>query len=88
MILWAIGHAAASAGRGEARVGIAPSGDLAGLPRSVARAKIGRLGEVVELIERRGQEAIAAALDPRAVDARSAALGRWSPRRGGRPPTA
>ncbi len=85
IVVWAVGYAAASAGRGEDRVGIAPSGSLVGLPRSVARAKIGLLGEVVGLIERRHEEAIAAALDPRAVDARSAALGRWSPRTGGEP---
>jgi methionine synthase II (cobalamin-independent) len=81
LIVWAVGYAAASRGRGEARIGIAPSGSLAGLPRAAARAKIERLGEVVGLIDRRAEEPIAAALDPRAVDARSAALGSWTPRR-------
>jgi methionine synthase II (cobalamin-independent) len=81
IIVWAVGYAAASRGRGEARIGIAPSGSLAGLPRAVARAKIERLGEIVGLVDRRAEEPIAAALDPRAVDARSAALGRWTPRR-------
>lgn len=86
VLVWAVGYAASSRGRGEARIGIAPSGSLAGLPRAVARAKIERLGEIVRLIERRTEEPIAAALDPRAVDVRSAALGRWTPRRGrGRP---
>jgi methionine synthase II (cobalamin-independent) len=85
IVVWAVGHAAASAGRGEARVGIAPSGSLAGLSRTIARAKIGLLGEVVGLIERRHEEAIAAALDPRAVDPRSAALGRWTPGTGRTP---
>jgi methionine synthase II (cobalamin-independent) len=83
IIVWAIGYAAASRGRGEARIGIAPSGSLAGLPRAVARAKIDRLGEIVRLMEHRAEEPIAAALDPRAVDIRSAALGRWTPRRPG-----
>lgn len=85
IVVWAVGHAAASAGRGEDRVGIAPSGSLAGLPRSVARAKIGLLGEVVGLIERRHEAAIGASFDPRAIDARSAALGRWTPGEGRRP---
>jgi methionine synthase II (cobalamin-independent) len=79
VVVWAVGYAAASRGRGEARVGIAPSGSLAGLPRAVARAKIERLGEVVRLIDRRAEEPIEASLDPRAIDARSAALGRWTP---------
>ena len=57
-----------------------------GLPREVARAedrpaRRGRSG----IIERRDEEAIAASLDPRAVDARSAALGAWRVARGGRP---
>jgi methionine synthase II (cobalamin-independent) len=82
VVVWAVGYAAASRGRGEARVGIAPSGSLAGLPRAAARAKIDRLGEVVRLVDRRAEEPIAASLDPRAVDARSAALGRWTPPEG------
>ena len=76
-IVWAVGYAA-SGGRGEARIGIAPSGSLAGIPIEAARAKIGLLGEVVGLIDERRAEPIAASLDPRAVDARSAALGRWT----------
>ena len=79
-IVWAVGYAA-SGGRGETRIGIAPSGDLAGLPGDVARAKIELLGEVVRLIEQRRETAMAASLDPRATDARSAALGSWRSRR-------
>ena len=82
-IVWAIGYAA-SGGRGETRIGIAPSGDLAGLPGDVARAKIELLGEVVRLVEQRREKAMGASLDPRATDARSAALGSWRSRR--RPP--
>lgn len=83
VVVWAVGYAAASGGRGEDRIGIAPSGSLAGLPRQIARRKIELLGEVVGLIERRSEEALAAALDPRVVDKRSAGLGRWT-RRGRR----
>jgi methionine synthase II (cobalamin-independent) len=81
LVVWAIAYAASTGGRGEARIGIAPSGSLAGLPRAAARAKLELLGEVVRLIERRNEEPIAAALDPRAVDPRSGALGRWTPAR-------
>ena len=80
VIVWAVGYGAASRGRGEARIGIAPSDSMVGLPRAAARAKIDRLGEIVRLVDRRAEEPIAAALDPRAVDLRSSALGGWTPR--------
>ena len=79
VIVWAIGYAASSGDRGETRVGIATSGSLAALSRAEARRKIDLLGTVVGLIDRRHVEPIAASLDPRAVDSRSAALGRWTP---------
>jgi methionine synthase II (cobalamin-independent) len=78
-IVWAVGYAA-SGGRGETRIGIASSGDLANLPPSVARAKIDLLGEMVRLVETRRETAIGASLDPRATDARSAGLGSWRSR--------
>lgn len=80
IVVWAIGYAA-SGGRGETRIGIAPSGSLAGLSPADARSKIELLGHVGRLLERRAEEPIAASLDPRSIDARSAALGRWQPRR-------
>ena len=80
LVVWAIGYAA-STGRGIERIGIAPSGSLAGLTRAAARAKLGLLGDVADRVARRGEEAIGAWLDPRATDPRSAALGRWSGRR-------
>jgi methionine synthase II (cobalamin-independent) len=79
VIVWAVAYAAASADRGDVRIGIAPSGSMSGLPRDAARRKIELLGQVAQLIEHRHEEAIAATLDPRAVDLRSAALGRWTP---------
>jgi methionine synthase II (cobalamin-independent) len=79
-IVWAIGYAA-SGGRGETRIGIAPSGDLSLLSPSVARPKIDLLGEVVRLVEMRRETAIGESLDPRATDARSAGLGSWRSRR-------
>ncbi len=86
LIVWAVGYAASTRGRGEARIGVAPSGSLAGLPRDAARQKIELLGRAAELFAKRDTEPIAASLDPRAVDKRSAALGRWtSPRDRPRP---
>jgi Cobalamin-independent synthase, Catalytic domain len=79
VIVWAVGYAASNGNRGETRVGIATSGSLAALSRTDARRKIDLLGTVVGLIDRRHVEPIAASLDPRAVDSRSATLGRWTP---------
>lgn len=85
LVVWAVGYAASTGGRGEARIGIAPSGNLAGLPADAARQKIELLGRVAELFAKRDTEPIAASLDPRAVDTRSAALGRWTSPRDRRP---
>ena len=82
ILVWAVGYAA-SGGRGEARIGLAPSGGMAGLPAEAARAKLAVLGAVAKLVERRAVEPIAAALDSRAIDIRSAALGWRGPRRPG-----
>ncbi len=78
LIVWAASYAA-SGGRGFERVGVAPSGSLAGLEPAAARAKIERLGLAARIVEARGETPIQAQLDPRAVDSRSAALGRWTP---------
>jgi len=89
VLLWAAGYAASTGGRGPDRVGLASASSLAGLPWEVAVRKLSILGEAARLAdlpaeERRRQ------LDPRAVDSRSAALGRVMPRpprrRPGRPP--
>jgi hypothetical protein len=74
-LLFAARYAASTGGRGMARVGLATSGSLAELTWDEAATKVRRLGEAARLVtaspeERRG------ALDPRAVDIRSAALGR------------
>jgi hypothetical protein len=78
LLLWAARYAAASKGRGIDRVGLATSGSLAALSWEVAATKVRRLGEAARLAiaspEERRQ-----ALDPRAVDKRSAALGRVEP---------
>lgn len=78
LIIWAASYAA-SGGRGYERVGVAPAGSLAGLEPAVARRKIDKLGESARIVEARGKTPIQAQLDPRAVDIRSAAVGRWTP---------
>jgi methionine synthase II (cobalamin-independent) len=78
LIVWAASYAA-SGGRGYERVGVAPAGSLAGLEPAVARRKIDKLGESARIVEARGETPIQAQLDPRAVDIRSAAIGRWTP---------
>ena len=75
LLLWAARYAASSKGRGMARVGLASSGSMAELDWDQAATKVRRLGDAARVIalpseERRRQ------LDPRAVDIRSAALGR------------
>jgi hypothetical protein len=82
-VVWAARYAASTQGRGMDRVGIAPSGGLASLPFEHARSVLEMLGEAARVIAG-GPEEILARLDPRAIDARSAALGHYQP--GRRPP--
>ncbi len=79
-VVWAAGYAASAQGRGLDRVGIAPSGSLAGLSPERARAIIDLLGEAARTIAG-GRDEVLARLDPRAIDARSAALGHYRPER-------
>jgi hypothetical protein len=78
LLLWAAGYAASTRGRGRARVGLATAGSLAGLSWDAAVGKVRRLGEAARLAAL-PLEAQRAAIDPRAVDSRSAALGRYEP---------
>ncbi len=79
-VVWAVGYAASTQGRGRDRVGVAPSGSLAELSDERARAVLDLLGEATRTIEG-GRDEILARLDPRAIDARSAALGQHPPQR-------
>jgi methionine synthase II (cobalamin-independent) len=79
VLLWAAGYAASTGGRGAARVGLATAGSLADRPWDVAARKVGRLGEAARLAAAPREERLRA-IDPRAIDARSAALGRYEPR--------
>ena len=78
LLLYAVGYAASTGGRGAARVGLSTAGSLAGLSWERAVARIARLGEVGRLAAAPVEER-RAALDPRAIDLRSAALGRYDP---------
>jgi hypothetical protein len=78
ILIWAAAYAAQSAGRGIDRVGLATAGSLAGLSWDDAATKVRRLGEAARLATASPDE-LRATLDPRAVDIRSAALGRNAP---------
>lgn len=78
-LLWAAGYAASTKGRGPARVGLATASSLEHLPWPVAVAKMARLGDALRIAGLPAEERLAA-LDPRAVSSRSAALGRSEPR--------
>jgi hypothetical protein len=78
VLVWAARYAASMQGRGVDRVGLAPSAGLERLTRVAARSRLARLAEAARLAGLPGEE-LAGALEPAAVDARSAALGRWDP---------
>lgn len=80
-IVFAARYAASSGGRGMNRVGLAPSGSLAGIEPERARAVLDLVGRAARLLAA-GPATALAALDPRAVDARSAALGEYRQERG------
>lgn len=78
ILTFAIGYAASSGGRGHDRVGVATSGDMTGLSWAAGQAKMAGIGRMVELYAG-PPGSLAAAMDPRAVDIRSAAMGRREP---------
>jgi methionine synthase II (cobalamin-independent) len=80
--VWAAAYAASTGRRGPDRVGLAIAGSMAALPWAAAVRKVERLGEAAQLATLPPEE-LRHVIDPRAVDIRSAALGRYEPR----PPT-
>lgn len=80
LLLWAAHYAASTQGRGLERVGLATSGSLAAFTVEEARAKIAVLGEAARLAAMEPSAELAEAVDPRAVDIRSAAYGRYAGR--------
>ena len=78
LLLWAAAYAASTNARGRDRVGIGTAGGLEGRSWSEALRAMTRLGSAAGLSRRPGRE-VAEAIDPRALDLRSAALGRYMP---------
>ena len=76
LLVWAAAYAASSNGRGRDRVALATAGGLEALPWELARRKMERLGAASALAAVPVSEA-APHLDPRALDIRSAGLGRY-----------
>ncbi len=79
VMVWAARYAAAINRRGLDRVGLAPSAGVERLSRDAARLKVARLAAAARTAAITDDEELRAVLDPRAVDARSAALGRYEP---------
>ena len=78
VLIWAARYTASSNGRGLERVGLAPSAGFDQLPRDAARAKLAVLAEAARKCGLPGAQLVQE-MDPRAVDARSAALGKFDP---------
>jgi methionine synthase II (cobalamin-independent) len=78
-LVWAAHYAASTKGRGFARVGLSNASSLAGLSHERAQAKLQALAEAARLAALADPKELAMSLDPRAVDIRSAALGRFNP---------
>jgi methionine synthase II (cobalamin-independent) len=87
VLVYAASYAASTAGRGLDRVGLAVAGGLEGLEWAVAERLMRDLGEGARIAAMPAGPDKASRLDPRAIDIRSAALGRYEPatKRGRRP---
>ncbi len=86
MLVWAARHAAASRARGLDRVGLGSAGSWANLTWEGAVEKMQRLGEAARIAAMPAGPGLAAELDPRAVNARTAALGHAVGTLGSNPP--
>ena len=88
VLVWAAHYAASTRGRGLARVGLAnapaPSGD-AGVTRAEVLRKLAIVAEASRIAAVESSAEMVGLLDPRAIDPRSAALGRFAPARRRRP---
>jgi methionine synthase II (cobalamin-independent) len=78
LLVWAANYAASTGGRGLDRVGLAVVPGLVSQEWSVVERKLKRLGESARLAALQGED-LKQAMDPRAVDIRSAGLGRYEP---------
>ena len=80
LLVWAARYAASTGGRGLDRVGLAVIPGLDRQEWSVVERKMAVLGRATG-IAGLSDDDLAATIDPRAVDSRSAALGRYDPQR-------
>jgi hypothetical protein len=81
ILVWAARYAASTNGRGLARVGLADAPTRPAPSRAEALSGLAIVAEASRLASIEDPEAVARSLDPRAVDARSAAVGRPTPGR-------
>jgi methionine synthase II (cobalamin-independent) len=80
ILLWAAHYAASTEARGLLRVGLGTAGGLAALEWDDAVRRIEALGHASRLAALPPGEELASSIDPRALDARSAAVGRRRPK--------
>ena len=73
--VWAAHYAASTGGRGLARIGLGTAGGLGALSWAVAAKKLRSLGEAARIAGLPADQQVAL-LDPRALDIRTAAMGR------------
>jgi methionine synthase II (cobalamin-independent) len=76
LLIWAANYAASTNGRSLVRVGLGTAGGLASLTWQEAVDKLNALGRAAYLAGLPPGEELAAAVDPRSIDSRSAAVGR------------
>jgi hypothetical protein len=81
VLVWAAHYAASTQGRGLARVGLANAPASPPPSRSEALRKLAIVAEASRVAAVKSAEEMAGLLDPRAIDARSAAVGRFAPAR-------
>ena len=84
-LVWAAHYAASTGGRGLDRVGLANASSLVALDRERARAKLKLVADAARIASAATPDELARLLDPRAVDIRSAAMGRYEKPRPRRP---
>jgi hypothetical protein len=78
-LVWAARYAASTRGRGPDRVGLANASALVDQSPSEAARRVTVLGRAAAIVMLPVSEAVRAGLDPRSLDLRSAALGRYIP---------
>ena len=86
LLVWAAHYAAASNGRGLARVGLANAPGNGSLDRAETLRRLTIVAEASRIAAVESTEELVGLLDPRAIDPRSAAFGRFAPAKRRRAP--